>query len=50
MNKQLGFVLLGIWLILGALMSLVPTFVFPYEGTLHAVLGLLAGVLILMRR
>ena len=50
MNKQLGFVLLGIWLILGALMSLLPRFSFPYEGAVHAILGLLAGVLILMRR
>ncbi len=50
MNKQLGFVLLGIWLIFGALIALVPSFSFPYEGAMHAVLGLLAGVLILMKR
>jgi len=50
MNKQLGFVLLGIWLIFGALIVLVPAFVFPYEGMIHAVLGLIAGILILMRR
>ena len=50
MNKQLGFVLLGVWLVLGALMSLIPTFIFPYEGTLHSVLGLVAGILILARR
>ncbi|MEO8504700.1 MAG: hypothetical protein ABI609_12450 [Acidobacteriota bacterium] len=50
MNKQIGWILLGIWLVFGALISLVPLFSFAYEGTLHSVLGLVAGVFILARR
>lgn len=50
MNKNLGMILLGIWLIFGALIALVPSFSFQYEGTIHAVLGLVAGILIVARR
>ena len=50
MNKQMGWILLGIWLVFGALISLIPSFSFPYEGTLHSVLGLVAGIFILVRR
>lgn len=50
MKRNLGQTLLGIWLVFGALITLVPSFSFAYEGMLHAVLGAVAGVLLLIRR
>jgi hypothetical protein len=50
MNKSTGVVLLAIYLILGGLFAIVPQFTFPYAGMVHAVLGIAAGVLLLMKR
>jgi hypothetical protein len=48
-TKNLGMVLLAIWLILTGLLALV-TISIPAIGTIMAVLALAAGVLILMGR
>jgi len=47
--KNLGMLLLAIWLILGGLMPLV-NFSFSGVGTLMAILAIAAGVLILIGR
>jgi hypothetical protein len=49
MTKNLGMLLLGIWLILTGLMSLLSLH-FSGLGTLMAILATAAGVLILMGR
>jgi len=48
-NRNFGFLLLGIWLILSGLMPLV-NFSFEGLGTLMAVLAIAAGALILAGR
>jgi hypothetical protein len=48
-NRNLGFLLLGIWLILHGLISLL-SLSFSGIGTLMALLALAAGVLILIGR
>jgi hypothetical protein len=49
LTKRIGFLLLGIWLIL---MGLIPLFHFKVSGldTIMAVLAVAAGVLILLER
>jgi hypothetical protein len=49
MRRNAGMMLLGIWLVLHGLLSLLTTS-FPYAGTILAVLALLAGILILVGR
>ncbi len=48
-NKKLGFILLGVWLILTGLIDLLH-FSFSGLGTLMAILAIAAGVLILFTR
>ncbi len=51
MPKNLGLVLLAVWLILfGVLTAPFLRFSFPYSGDLLAVLGVAAGVLLLLQR
>lgn len=50
MNKSTGTILLAIYLILGGVFALVPTFHFPYAGQIHACIGLVAGIFLLSRR
>jgi len=47
--KNLGMILLGIWLIVINLLQVVSIQI-PYIGTVMALLGLAAGVLILIGR
>lgn len=49
LTKRLGFILLGIWLIL---MGVVPLFKFSFSGldTIMAILAIAAGILILIER
>jgi len=49
-NRNLGMLLLGIWLILTGLLPLVNMRVSPAVSTGLAVLAVIAGVLILLRR
>lgn len=49
LNRNLGLLLLAIWLILGGLMPLL-NLSFSGAGTLMAILAIAAGVLILLGR
>ena len=49
-TKNIGMLLLAIWLILGGLFVLVPRLSFGSEGTLMAILAIVAGVFILIGR
>jgi ABC-type thiamin/hydroxymethylpyrimidine transport system permease subunit len=49
LNKNLGLLLLGVWLIVSALLSLLNVG-FPGSGLILAVLAVAAGVLILLKR
>jgi hypothetical protein len=49
LTKNLGMILLAIWLILQALLSLF-SISFPGSGIVLAILALAAGVLLLLRR
>ena len=49
LTKNLGMVLLGIWLIVTGLLPLL-NITFPASGTLMAILAVAAGVLILLKR
>lgn len=49
LSKNLGMLLLGIWLILTGLLPLL-SLTFPASGTILALLALAAGVLLLLRR
>lgn len=49
LSKNLGMLLLGVWLILTGLLSLL-NFTFPASGTILALLAVAAGVLLLLRR
>jgi hypothetical protein len=48
-TKNLGMLLLAIWLILTGLLSLV-NLSFPFQGEILALLALAAGVILLLRR
>ena len=49
-TKNIGMLLLAIWLILTGLFVLVPRLSFSSEGTVMAVLAIVAGVFILLGR
>jgi hypothetical protein len=49
-NRNLGMLLLGIWLILTGLLPLLSVKVSPTVSTGLAVLAVIAGILILLRR
>ena len=49
-GKNLGMVLLGIWLILTGLLPLLSVRISPTVTTVLAVLAIAAGALILLRR
>jgi hypothetical protein len=49
-GKNLGMVLLGVWLILTGLLPLLSVRISPTVTTVLAVLAIAAGVLILLRR
>ena len=49
LRKNLGFLLLGIWLVVTGLMGLLH-FGFPYSGVILGLLALFAGLLILAGR
>jgi hypothetical protein len=49
-SKNVGMLLLGIWLIVTGLIALVPAVFFNGLGVIMAILAILAGVFILMRK
>ena len=49
-SKNIGMLLLGIWLILSGLIVLVPAIYFSGLGTVMAILAVIAGIFILMRK
>jgi hypothetical protein len=49
-GRNLGMILLGLWLILTGLLPLLNMRLSPMVGTALAVLGIVAGILILLRR
>ena len=49
-SKNVGMLLLGIWLILSGLIVLVPAIYFSGLGTVMAILAVIAGIFILMRK
>jgi hypothetical protein len=49
-SKNIGMLLLGIWLIVSGLIALVPAVFFNGLGVIMAILAILAGVFILMRK
>jgi hypothetical protein len=49
-SKNVGMLLLGIWLILSGLVALVPAVYFSGMGAVLAILAVLAGIFILLRR
>jgi hypothetical protein len=49
-TKNVGMLLLGIWLIVSGVITLVPAIYFSGLGTLMAILAVIAGILILMRK
>jgi hypothetical protein len=49
LSRNLGMLLLGIWLILGGLIPLLQISI-PYFGTVMAILAIAAGICILIGR
>jgi hypothetical protein len=49
-TKNVGMLLLGIWLIVSGVTVLVPAIYFNGLGTIMAILAVIAGVFILMRK
>jgi hypothetical protein len=49
-TKNIGMILLAVWLILYGLFGLVPALAFNGQGTLMAILAIVAGVFILLGR
>ena len=47
-TKNIGMLLLAIWLILSGLMVLIPGFIFHGAATVMSILGIVAGVFILI--
>jgi hypothetical protein len=49
-TNNIGMLLLGIWLIVTGLTILVPAIYFEGLGTIMAILAVLAGIFILLRK
>lgn len=49
-KKNIGMLLLGIWLIVSGVTVLVPAIYFSGLGTIMAILAVIAGVFILMHK
>ena len=49
-TKNTGMLLLGIWLIASGVITLVPAIYFNGLGTIMAILAIIAGIFILMRK
>jgi hypothetical protein len=49
-SKNVGMLLLGIWLIVSGVIAIVPAVFFNGLGVIMAILAILAGIFILMRK
>ena len=49
-TKNVGMLLLGIWLIVSGVVALVPAVYFNGLGAIMAILAVLAGIFILLRK
>jgi hypothetical protein len=49
-TNNIGMLLLGIWLIISGVATLVPAVYFNGLGTILAILAVLAGIFILLRK
>jgi hypothetical protein len=49
-TKNVGMLLLGIWLVVSGVVALVPAVYFNGLGTIMAILAVLAGIFILLRK
>jgi uncharacterized membrane-anchored protein len=49
-TKNIGMLLLGIWLIVSGVVALIPAVFFNGLGAIMAILAIVAGIFILMRR
>jgi hypothetical protein len=49
-KNNIGMLLLGIWLIVSGVIAIVPALFFNGLGVIMAILAIVAGVLILMRK
>jgi hypothetical protein len=49
-TKNVGMLLLGIWLIVSGLVTIVPAVYFNGLGTIMAILAVVAGIFILLRK
>jgi hypothetical protein len=49
-TKNVGMLLLGIWLIISGVVALVPAVYFNGMGAIMAILAVLAGIFILLRK
>jgi hypothetical protein len=49
-TKNVGMLLLGIWLIISGVVGLVPAIYFNGLGAIMAILAVLAGIFILLRK
>jgi hypothetical protein len=49
-TKNVGMLLLGIWLIISGVVALVPAVFFNGLGAIMAILAILAGIFILLRK
>jgi hypothetical protein len=49
-SKNIGMLLLGIWLIVSGVVALVPAVFFNGLGAILAILAILAGIFILLRK
>ena len=50
LTKNIGMLLLGIWLIVSGVVALVPAVFFNGLGAIMAILAVFAGIFILMRK
>ena len=49
-TKNVGMLLLGIWLMVSGLVTIVPAVYFNGLGTIMAILAVVAGIFILLRK
>jgi uncharacterized membrane protein HdeD (DUF308 family) len=50
LTKNIGMLLLGIWLIISGIVALVPAVYFNGLGAIMAILAIIAGILVLMNK
>ncbi len=49
-SRNVGMLLLGIWLIVSGVVAMIPALFFNGLGTIMAILAIVAGIFILLRK